>query len=200
MPAFSKEFREPIGLKKSISDDEILKKILMLKLQNQDLRLDELSDKLDNLNFKVNNLNQSAYNYNQKPIGAEYAFEVKDDIMTIGEDDRIIQDIICEVEMIKKLDDIRDQIALCACISDKCLKLLKIMKRNGEVNQRKSTIHLFFQAIKRNYAKSLFTSEQVDLMLLMLRECQNEYISESKYFEFDEKIYQLHLAVFPEEE
>ncbi len=191
------EITESKNLKSDLSN-ELFKSIIMMKQESQEERVDELLHKVDNLNFKVNNFVQSEYNY--IPKGAKYAFNAGDEIMKLSEENRIIQEIITEVEKIKELDDIQDQIASCACVSNKCLKLLRIVKRNGENNQRKSTMHLFFQAIKRNYAKKVFTNNQIDLMILMLMECQNEYIGESKYFEFDEKLYKLNLSVFPEEE
>lgn len=200
MSSLANEFISNDDLKEKKIEDVMLLNVLMLKQQNQDFRLDEFSADLNDMNFKVNNLIQNGYNYYQKPKDTDYVLGMDDDILKISVESRIIQDIICEVEKFKNCDDIQDQIAISACISEKCLKLLKIMKRSGDDNQRKSTVHLFFQAIKRNYAKSLFNGEQVDLMKLMLVESQNDYISESKYFDFDEKLYQVNLSVFPEEE
>ena len=59
---------------------------------------------------------------------------------------------------------------------------------------------LFYQIIKRNYAKKLFNQKQVELLLQLLEESKKTFISEDKYYEFDEQTYLNKLDAFPEEE
>ena len=113
---------------------------------------------------------------------------------------KLTNDIICDVKKLLEVDELRDQINDCTSIADKTFRLLKITKKQNDDNYKKNTLQLFYQIIKQNYAKKLFNQKQVELLLQILEECKTTFISEDKYYEFDEHAYLNKLDVFPEEE
>ena len=78
--------------------------------------------------------------------------------------------------------------------------LLKIMEKTEENNYKKNVIHLFYQAIKRNYARAKFNESQIGLMVEMIKKSQENFVDEEDYFELDERLYQNKLEIFPEGE
>lgn len=160
---------------------------------SQEERLEKLESTISNLNRRMTDWEQTNY-YNIKDIKAS---EV---IMKSDEQTKLTNDIIKNIEELSENEEIRDQIATCASMAKKTLKLLKITSCSSDGNYRKSMLHLFYQVIKRNYARELFNEKQISLLKEMLMESKKPFISEDRYAEFDEQLYLNKLTVFPEEE
>ncbi len=112
----------------------------------------------------------------------------------------LLHEIIESVQKLEKIEDFCDQISHCAYICNKMLQLLNRYGVKQKDNYCRKLWHLFYQAIKRNYAKQLFTKEQLALMLNMLMATKTLYVEEEIYWQFDEQLYHYGLDVFPEEE
>ncbi len=112
----------------------------------------------------------------------------------------LTKDIIEEVKKLYEAEDLQDQIACCASIAEKTFRLLKVMDKPEEGNYKKDMVHLFYQVVKRNYAKRKFNGEQIGLLLEMIEKSKMPYIGEEDYFELDERIYQHKFNIFPEGE
>ena len=170
-----------------------LNRIFIEKHEKQDQKMEELTQKVEDLNFKVNMIITDGYN------STEYS---KSSVLVRM--DNIIQrnllkDITIEVQKMKELEDIGDQVASCAYICNKMLLLLKEYKELNDNNYCKKLLHLFYQAVKRNYSTCLFHEIQVSIMLNMLEASKNFFVDEETYWEFDEQLYHAGLNVFPEE-
>lgn len=120
--------------------------------------------------------------------------------MTVNILSKLTNDIISSVKCLADIIEIQDQIFMCAKIKDQTLILLSKTKTNEEGNYQKGCIHLFFQAIIRNYAKHIFAQSQLDLLVEILEESKHSYVSEERYFQLDKKLYDTDLNIFPEEE
>lgn len=177
-------------------NDKIFSYTILKKQEAQEQRLEEISKAIDNLNFIMNTRVLNGYNYRED----SYIDVFGKDRMDHSEQVEFLGNIISEMTKLEGLDDIRDQISHCAFICDKTLNLLKIYHCSDENNYCKKTLHLFFQAVKRNYAKNLFLEEQITVLLDMLKEIKSFFIDEDAYWKFDERLYDTGLAVFPEEE
>lgn len=112
----------------------------------------------------------------------------------------LTNDIIEEVKKLYGVEDLQDQIACCVSIADKTFRLLKVMEKAEEGNYKKDIVHLFYQVVKRNYAKGRFNEGQIKLLLEMIEKSKKPYISEEEYFEVDKRLYQNKLDIFPEGE
>ncbi len=179
-----------------INNNELFANIILKKQLNQDQSIDELNRKVDELNFRLNNFITIRYNDNDlfhQSESGNYQMNHSDQI-------HLINKIVNEVQQLGELNDIRDQIADCVPICDETLELIQRYKNSNRSNFYKDTLRLFYQSIKRNYSKSLFSESQISVMLDMLKECKKYYIDEERYWEFDEQLYHVGLKVFPEVE
>ena len=61
-------------------------------------------------------------------------------------------------------------------------------------------VHLFFQAVKRNYARKKFNQKQIALLLKIIKASTKMLVTEEEYLQFDEQLYLNDLDVFPEME
>lgn len=189
-------------------NNNLMINLFLQKEQMQDQRIDELYKKIDDLNRKVNirprdwNKNIRGYLYNEAALNKDIIDPetLGKDIMINSEQNYLISNIIAEVRKLEGLDDIRDQIAYCASVCDNTLKLLKIYNDSNDDNYSKRLLHLFYQIIKRNYSKSLFTGEQAAIMLDMIKTVRSPFVDADKYWKFDETLYDAGLNSFPEEE
>ncbi len=121
-------------------------------------------------------------------------------LVAVTEQEKLTRDILSDVRRLSDLKDLRDQICMCVQIKEQTVKLLKMTKVRGEENYQKACIHLFLQAIGKNYAEHLLTQSQLDLLTEILEESKKDYVSEEKYFQLDEKVYNNDMNIFPEEE
>lgn len=186
-----------VNIQKEKSQD---KQILELRQKARDSELWE-----SNFNQRLEDLENFTYNmYNI--VSSDITFPREQEIKVSGEDmgqekeeSMLTNDILEEVKQLYESEDLQDQISYCASITEQTFRLLKIVKKTDENNYRKEALHLFYQAVKRNYAKKVFCKEQVDLLMEMMEKSQTSYIGEEEYFEFDEKLYLNKLEIFPEE-
>lgn len=174
-------------------------KILMQKDMQQDKRFEALEKKLINIDTRVNELEKFRDNVDNKKYKKESYLDISENMIKKAEQNALTNDIINEVEELIDNDDMRDQIHKCRNIADKTLKLLKLMPKQNADNYRKNLVHLFYQAIRRNYARTLFTKGQIEVLIQLMRESQNKFVSEDRYFEYDEIMYNYDLEVFPVE-
>lgn len=182
--------------------------LFLQKEEMQDQKIKEIYENLDNLNRKVN-ISVSNWNnytrrslYNEKTLNKDILGDVtfSRKIMDNSEKSYLLSNITAEVRNLKGLDDIRDQIAYCVSVCDNTLRLLKKYNDFNNDNYDKRLLHLFYQIIKRNYSKSLFTDEQIAVMLDMIQTVKSSFVDADKYWEYDEKLYSIGLDSFPEEE
>ncbi|MBD5459093.1 MAG: hypothetical protein HDR27_11055 [Lachnospiraceae bacterium] len=193
------------SIRKALMPDRnaFMESVFLTKQQEQDKTIEELtkkveenSRKIDDINFKVHTVIPKGYNYREDLIDV-----IRDGIiMNKSAQMNMISHMITEVQKLEGLEDSRDQVEYCAHICKDTLEFLKNNPVSNSENYCAKVLHLFYQAIKRNYAKNFFTSEQVHLMLDMLEECKNGFVDKDKYWEFDERLYNAHLSVFPEED
>lgn len=120
--------------------------------------------------------------------------------VALSEADKLTDNIVADVKSLADVEEIRDQICICAKIKQQTLRLLKMTKTKTEENYQKGCIHLFFQAIARNYAQHIFKEPQLDLLVEIMEESKKGYVSEERYFQLDKKVYDNRLSIFPEEE
>lgn len=183
----------------------LMTSVLLQKDQVQDQRIDRLDSQIDDLNRKLDVIfpdwNISGYSYNDVTSNKDIMdYETLRKDIVNSEQDRLFNNITAEVRKLEGLDDIRDQIAYCASVCNNTLNLLKKYNDVNDDNYSKRLLHLFYQVIKRNYSKSLFTEEQVAIMLDMIEAVKSLFVDKDKYWEFDEKLYSVGLDSFPEEE
>lgn len=179
--------------------------VLLEKDKLQDQRIDELYSKFDDLNrrmdFSPSYWNISKYSYKDVTSNRDIMdYEALSRDIVNSEQDKLFSRITVEVRKLEGLDDIRDQIAYCASVCNDTLNLLKKYKDVNDDNYSKRLLHLFYQIVKRNYSKALFTDEQVSIMLDMIEAVKSLFVDEDKYWEFDEILYSVGLDSFPEEE
>lgn len=141
---------------------------------------------------RINNKNIIVLENMKNKVSGEY--RVKNEQATLTED------IILKTEELAVGEDLRDQIAICAEIAEKTLQLLKIMKKTDKCDYRKNMVHLFFQAVKRNYARKKFNQKQITLLLKMIKTSTKMRVTEEEYLQFDEQLYLNDMDVFPEME
>lgn len=190
----------------------IYSSINIQKEKSQDKQISELRRKvhsfeLQNTNFNqrledIEHLTYNMYNIVSSDINFPREQEMKvsgEDMRQEKEESMLTNDILEEVKQLYESEDLQDQISHCASIAEQTFRLLKIVKKTGENNYRKEVLHLFYQAIKRNYAKKVFCKEQVDLLREMMEKGQTSYIGEEEYFDFDERLYLNKIEIFPEE-
>lgn len=173
--------------------NSIISNVLLSKQQSLEQQMEIISKNIDDFNFKMNTFIEDRYNYD-KFNHMSYQKSMKN-----NEQNNILNNIMNEVSKLNNIDDIQDQVAVCAYACRSIFELLKNMKQLSEDNYNKNLLHLFYQAIKRNYSKGLFTSTQIHIMLDIIKECKKSFVPENVYWEFDEKLYECGLAVFPEE-
>lgn len=178
-----------------LDNNALVNNIILSKQQILDQQMETISKNLNNLNFKMNTFIEERYNFD-KYMTNNLFFQKS---MENSEKTNILNKIINEIRKLNDLDDIQDQVAGCAYVCKNTLSLLKNMKLSSEENYSKKLLHLFYQAVKRNYSRSLFTNIQIKLMLDMVEECKKTFVHENVYWEFDEKLYECGLVVFPEE-
>lgn len=176
----------------------LMERLGILKEVQQDEHLENLDIAYNDLNKRMTDMEQIVY-YNIRENNF-MVDQVSEERMKNDEQTKLTNDIICDVKKLLEVDELRDQINECASIADKTFKLLKITKKYNDDNYKKNALHLFYQIIKRNYAKKLFNQKQVELLLQILEESKTTFISEDRYYEFDEQAYLNKLDVFPEEE
>jgi len=128
----------------------------------------------------------------QNKVGGVYLMKNKQTTLT--------EDIIRKTEELAGAEDLRDQIVVCTDIAEKTLELLKIMKKVDENDYRKNIVHLFFQAIKRNYAKKKFNRKQINLLIEMITISTGKTVTEEEYLQYDEELYLNRLDSFAEVE
>ena len=112
----------------------------------------------------------------------------------------LTNDILEEVNQLYHAEDIQDQISCCVFIAEKTFELLKMIDKPDENNYKKQVVHLFYQVVKRNYARGKFTKDQISLMTQMIEKSRKPFVCEEEYFELDEKLYLNKLEIFPEGE
>lgn len=186
----------------------LIESLFLQKEQAQDQRIDELYKKVDDLNRRVNisyldwNKYSRGYLYNETTSNKDRAdFEtLLKDRMDKSEQKNLLGRITGEVEKLNGFEDIRDQIACCASICDHTLNLLKKYNDSNDENYGKRLLHLFYQIIKRNYSKQLFTDKQAAIMLDMIKTVKLPFVDADRYWKFDEALYSAGLDSFPEEE
>ena len=186
-----------VNIQKEKSQD---KQILELRQKARDSELWE-----SNFNQRLEELENFTYNmYNIVP--SDIIFSREQEIKVSGEDMRqkkeesmLTNDILDKMNQLYESEDLQDQIAYCASIAEQTFQLLKIVKKESEDNCRKEVLHLFYQAVKRNYAKKVFCKGQVDLLKEMIKRSQESFIREEEYLDFDERLYLNKLEIFPEE-
>lgn len=143
-------------------------------------------------NSRINNKNIIVLENMKNKVSGEYG--VKSEQATLTED------IIIKTEELAEGEDLRDQIAICTEIAEKTLQLLKIMRKTDKSDYRKNVVHLFFQAVKRNYARKKFNQKQIALLLKIIKASTKMLVTEEEYLQFDEQLYLNDLDVFPEME
>ena len=74
------------------------------------------------------------------------------------------------------------------------------MRKTDKSDYRKNMVHLFFQAVKRNYARKKFNQKQIALLLKIIKASTKMLVTEEEYLQFDEQLYLNDLDVFPEME
>lgn len=197
------------GWGKTTIYNNLIESLFLQKEQIQDQRIDELYKKIDDLNRRVDispwdwNKSIRGYLYSEAMLNKDiidHPETLNKDIMINNEQNYLLSNITATVRKLEGLDDIRDQIAYCASVCDNTLKLLKIYSNSNDDDYSKRLLHLFYQIIKRNYSKSLFTDEQVAVMLDMIKTVQSSFVDANKYWKFDETLYYAGLDSFPEEE
>lgn len=108
----------------------------------------------------------------------------------------LTNDILEEVNQLYHAEDIQDQISCCVFIAEKTFELLKMIDKPDENNYKKQVVHLFYQVVKRNYARGKFTKDQISLMTQMIEKSRKPFVCEEEYFELIKenlKIYAMHL-------
>lgn len=188
--------------------NNMMQAILLEKTKKHDQSIGELYEIVGDLNRKVNisspdwNKYIRGYLYNVTALYKDMIEHetLSKDIMDNNDQNNLLSNIIAEVRKLQGLDDIRDQIEYCASVCDNTLNLLKKYDASNDDNYSKRLLHLFYQIIKRNYSKSLFTDKQVEVMLDMMKAVKSSFVDEDKYWEFDETLYSVGLDSFPEEE
>lgn len=183
--------------------NDFINSLLLVKQQEQDKILDDLtkkynkqSEEIDAINFKLNTIIPKGYNYKEDHTDVDLGENIVNNSVEMNS----ISKIITEVRKLESLRDPRDQVGRCAVICRETLDFLKSNKISNSDNYCVNVMRLFYQAVKRNYSKGLFTEMQVQLMLDMLEECKNGYVDKDRYWEFDERLYDVQLSVFPEED
>lgn len=188
--------------------NNLMEGLFLRKEQIQDQRIDELYKKVDDLNRRVNisppdwNKYIRRYLYNEMTLNKDILDNetLSKEIMNNSEQNNLFSNIVAEVRKLEGLDDIRDQIAYCVSVCDNTLNLLKKYNDSNDDNYSKRLLHLFYQIIKRNYSKFLFTHEQVAVMLDMIKTVKTPFVDADKYWKYDEILYSVGLDSFPEEE
>ncbi len=169
--------------------------LLVDKSEQQDQSIERLNEQVQELYNRIDS-SEKWEKYNTY-FNIENSNKLSENRMENREQAELTNDIVREIETLEENEDIRDQIAICTSVAQKTLKLLKIMPKSNEDNYKKSIVHLFYQAIKRNYARKLFTKEQIAVLVRLMKESKNMVVSEDKYFEYDEELYNCDLEVFP---
>lgn len=178
-----------------------------LLIDNKRAIWDEISDGREEYNFRANKVEYPSIVWtkprinNKKLIVLENMknkvsgeYDVKSKQATLTED------IILKTEELVTGEDLRDQIAICTEIAEKTLQLLKIMKKTDKCDYKKNVVHLFFQAVKRNYARKKFNQKQITLLLKIIKSSTKMMVTEEEYLQFDEQLYLNDIDVFPEME
>ena len=161
----------------------------------------EINQKLGNFNRRLTDLERNNLWINREFYLENEENEVsEEDVLCEQEQSMLTNDILEEVEQLYQTEDIQDQISCCVSIAEKTFQLLKIMEKTEENNYKKNVIHLFYQAIKRNYARAKFNESQIGLMVEMIKKSQENFVDEEDYFELDERLYKNKLEIFPEGE
>lgn len=101
----------------------------------------------------------------------------------------LTEDIIRRTEKLAEIEDLRDQIIICSDIAEKTLNLLKLMEKVDLYGYEKNVVHLFFQAIKRNYAKKKFNQKQIELLIKIMKASMEITVTEEEYLKYDEELY-----------
>lgn len=175
--------------------DRYISGLMVLKTKQHDQSIDRLNEQVQELYNRIDGFEKwEKYNTNFNIINVSKLSESR---MEKREQTDLTNDIVREIEALEENEDIRDQIAICTSVAQKTLKLLKMMPKSSEDNYKKNIVHLFYQAIKRNYARKHFTKEQIDVLVRLMKESKNMVVSEDKYFEYDEELYNCDLEVFP---
>lgn len=167
------------------------------KSKSQDARIEELEEKCESICLQL------AYTKMQNTLDNSYIkkdFKSREVRMILSEPVKLTNDIIADVKHLDDVDELRDQIGACVRIKEQTLKLLNITKTRQEENYQKSCIHLFFQAISRNYARQIFKHSQLNLLVEILEESKKPFVDEERYFELDERLYNEKLDIFTEVE
>lgn len=101
----------------------------------------------------------------------------------------LTEDIIRRTKELVEKEDLRDQIIICSDIVQKTLNLLKLMEKVDLYGYKKNVVHLFFQAIKRNYAKKKFNQKQIELLIKIMKASMEITVTEEEYLKYDEELY-----------
>lgn len=142
-----------------------------------------VEEKLSNVYQRLGAVESTLGDYNIKN-GALNKIEVKSD-QTVP----IIMNIEHEIEDLKRVTEIRDQIIQCASIVQNILKLIDLVQKTSDGNYRKNLFMLLYQAIKRNYKRQLFSKQQVELLLKGMQLGKNVTVSKDQYLDMDEDLY-----------
>lgn len=187
------------------SDSEILDKvnnsIWNLKLQNHDERLDKLEAGLKTV---TDNMEQFNYASDFKRL-YDIPFLTSEDLMLENEmsqsviTDPMDSDVLALEDTVKEFmdnDDLQYQVQVSAKLVMEIRELLdKIPKQKN--NFRRHLLLLMHGAVKRNYSKHIFTSQQIKVFLEMAKSCRKKQVTKEEYYEYDEELYECDLEVLP---
>lgn len=170
--------------------------------QDEEIRLlqkqySEIHQQFGNFNQRLTDLESNNFFdcelvYPENEVSEEDMFQKQSVVLT--------NDILGNVKELYQTEDIQEQISCCVSIAEKTFQLLKAVEKTEENNYKKDMIHLFYQVIKRNYARGKFNDAQIGLMMEMLEKSQKFFVDEEEYFELDERLYLNNLEIFPVEE
>ena len=132
-------------------------------------------------NLLVNSLRTNAEIFRNNRVSGVYSMRNKQTALT--------EDIIRRTKGLEEVEDLRDQIIICSDIVQKTLNLLKLMEKANLYGYEKNVVHLFFQAIKRNYAKKKFNQKQIELLVKIMKASMEMIVSEEEYLQYDEELY-----------
>lgn len=143
---------------------------------------------------KVNNQNINSAILSVKPLHANMAEIFKNNrvsgaYLMRNKQTALTEDIIRRTKELAEVGDLWGQIIICSDIVQKTLNLLKLMEKVDLYGYEKNVVHLFFQAIKRNYARKKFNQKQIELLEKIIKASMATIVTEEEYLQYDEELY-----------
>lgn len=106
----------------------------------------------------------------------------------------LINSIVSEL---KQIEDKRIQVQIAGELVDEIRSMLQEVPKQKN-NYRRQLLLMFHEAIKQNYAKALFNTNQINALTGIARLCNEEFVAREQYFEMDDIFCECGLDMMPD--